>query len=358
MLDEFRKVSKAEWLAKVEKDLKGKPMDSLNWSQEDRVYTPFFHADDAPQMGSVGDQSTNEWQICEVVIVDDIAVAHQQAIDALRKGANALSFQLSQPLTVAELSSLCEGIHLEWIHTHFEGDAEALAGLPAVFHSVVSAKGEKGYKVSCSFATVDATDIETIDEELPLAACYTIAEDKGSTVPQALAQMLITATSHIDTLAEANIEEQSWSQKLIFRVYLLDDYFLTIAKIRALQLLWSHLMYVWQGSETDTARVEAVAMIDEPDADENTNKIRLTSQAMAASIAGVERLTIYPSDHSKVPGGTVFSRRIALNIHHLLQQESYLHEVVDPASGSYYIETLTNDLAEAAWSIFQKESEA
>ena len=360
MLDQFKKVSKADWLAKVEKDLKGKPLDSLDWQLEGSVYTPFFHADDLAHAGATSDQSTNEWQICEVVYVDTIATARTQALAALEKGANALSFQLQRPLTEPELTELLEGIHLEWIHTHFEGPADAMADLPAMVHAVVTAKKERGYNVSCSFAQVPADQIETIDEELPLAAIYLIEEPTGVGQSAGLAAMLLEASDYLSQLEASSIEIQSWSQKLMFRVYTSDDFFVTIAKIRALQLLWAQLMYAWQGTEThsDTARVEAVARVEEADSDEHTNKVRLTNRAMAAAVAGVERLTIYPSDQHMQSEGDTFSRRIALNIHHLLQQESYLHQVVDPASGSYYIETLTNDLAEAAWSIFQKESEA
>ena len=87
--------------------------------------------------------------------------------------------------------------------------------------------------------------------------------------------------------------------------------------------------------------------------DPNTNMIRATTQAMSVVLGGVNRLTVLPSD--AIEGEpTDFSRRIARNVQHLLTMESFMDRVVDPAKGSYYIEKLTEKIAEAAWSEFQR----
>jgi methylmalonyl-CoA mutase len=87
--------------------------------------------------------------------------------------------------------------------------------------------------------------------------------------------------------------------------------------------------------------------------DPNYNIIQSTTQAMAAIIGGVDRLTVLPSDAFQ--GATTdFSRRIARNVQHILKMESYLDWVADPAAGSYFIEKLTLHLAEAAWNSFQQ----
>jgi len=75
---------------------------------------------------------------------------------------------------------------------------------------------------------------------------------------------------------------------------------------------------------------------------------------MSAIIGGSNRLFIHASDEFKDKNGTTFGKRIALNVQHLLQLESYLDRVVDPAAGSYYIEKMTEDLAEAVWKKFTR----
>ena len=76
---------------------------------------------------------------------------------------------------------------------------------------------------------------------------------------------------------------------------------------------------------------------------------------MSAILGGVHSLTIAPSDVKNM-GNAAFNHRIARNIQHLLQMESYFDRVADPAAGSYYVEQLTNQIAEAAWLYFQELS--
>ena len=85
--------------------------------------------------------------------------------------------------------------------------------------------------------------------------------------------------------------------------------------------------------------------------DANVNMLRTQTEAMSATIAGVDSLTVLPYDISyKTPDD--FSERIARNQQLLLKEESHFDKVTDPSAGSYYIETLTKEIAEQAWSIF------
>ena len=75
---------------------------------------------------------------------------------------------------------------------------------------------------------------------------------------------------------------------------------------------------------------------------------------MSAVIGGTNRLYIYPSDSFKNKKETLNAQRIALNTQYLMQLESYLDKVQDPAAGSYYLEKLTDDLAQAVWKKFKE----
>ena len=107
-----------------------------------------------------------------------------------------------------------------------------------------------------------------------------------------------------------------------------DDYFLTIAHHRAVRRLL-------EGSETKIA----TRVPYDPAFDPDTNRIRFTAQALAAVTGGTDYLFIDPSDGRP---GTDFSRRISLNIQHLLREEAKLEQAVDAAAGSYYLEALTD----------------
>ena len=133
-----------------------------------------------------------------------------------------------------------------------------------------------------------------------------------------------------------------------------DSYFINIAKLRAFKLLWQQVLQAWDSSLTDLPTIEIHLGLKSQTAEANYNKIKATTQAMSAVVGGVQRLYIYPSDISPQDNGSDFARRIAWTIQHLMQLESYMDRVKDPAAGSYYIESLTNRLAEDAWEEFRK----
>ena len=81
--------------------------------------------------------------------------------------------------------------------------------------------------------------------------------------------------------------------------------------------------------------------------------IKAATQTMAAAIGGADLIYVLPADYQQKGESTSFSRRIARNVQHLLQMESHLDQVIDPAAGSYYIERLTRHLCEEAWQEFQ-----
>ncbi len=127
--------------------------------------------------------------------------------------------------------------------------------------------------------------------------------------------------------------------------------------MRAFKLLWLHILKVWNAPLT----LPATAVhfnIDAYTDDLYTNMIRATTMAMSAVLGGADRLTVLPYDAGREASAQyppAFGRRIARNVQHLLQLESGLGDIPDPAAGSYYIETLTRQLAEAAWKEFRND---
>ncbi|MEL6820707.1 MAG: methylmalonyl-CoA mutase subunit beta, partial [Calditrichota bacterium] len=140
--------------------------------------------------------------------------------------------------------------------------------------------------------------------------------------------------------------------QLVFAVG--SDFFMEIAKLRAARLLWHHLV-----SSFDSKPIESGVSIhcetstwNKTLYDPHVNMLRTTTEAMSAVMGGCDSLTILPFDEI-LNGGNSFSRRIARNTHHLLREESGFHQVVDPAGGAPYVESLTRQLAEAAWEEFK-----
>ena len=344
MFEEFKSVSKREWLEKVTKDLKGKKsIDSFNWELDGMEFTPFYHADDKnSDLSPIGAKPTNSWEIGERIIVTDYKAANQQALEALQKGANALLFIFDETPTLENLTILLKDIQNEWISTHFNLDVSEN------FVKVIQAKNQNTSEINCSFSLNDISKLEDYVNQFPKGKLL-----KVNAVEDSLATVVKKGNDLLETLNDANLDIKKYHSQIQFSISLDDNYFASIAKIRALKLLWQNVLTAWDKDLIANSPIEVHLTTNSQTEEDHYNKIKATTQAMSAVIGGVDRLFIYPSDALKNPNGTVFSRRIALNVQHLMQQESYLDRVIDPSAGSYFIEELTNKIAEKAWSEFR-----
>lgn len=365
LFEQFPSITKADWLSKVEKDLKGRPLDSLNWAiTENIVMTPFAHAEDLEKSPAplINKRATNSWEIGVRIVVKDMQLANKEALNALMNGANALAFELTNSLNKSDLSILLKGIELEWISTHFIFKESAWKPFLNLFIEYLDEQKCNKEKLACTFSfgssitsSQGATYFTKVVRQLPQVQLLTIdtkALNQGTdTVIQELTETIIQGNQALINLNKQNLELAQYHTQIQFSLSLRDSYFVNIAKIRALKLLWQQVLSAWQ-IESSTCNIEVHLTTTTQTDNENYNKIKATAQAMAAVIGGAKRLYIYPSDEFKDGIGSPFAQRIALNIQHLMQLESYMDRVVDPAAGSYYIEKLTNQLAEEAWRVF------
>ncbi|MGB0863136.1 MAG: methylmalonyl-CoA mutase family protein [Saprospiraceae bacterium] len=353
MFPEFKRVSKKEWLEKVTKDLKGKKsIDSFNWEFDGMEFTPFYHGDDI-NGGDDGEEKVylcptvtngktqNTWEIGERIIVSDYKAANQQALEVLQKGANALLFILNENPALDNLNILLNDIQLEWISTHFNIDVFDN------FIKIIQSKKQNPAEINCSFPLNDISKLEDYTNQLPKGKFLSV---NVINTENALTNAIKKGNELLENINEAGLDISKYHSQIQFSISVDDNYFGSIAKIRALKILWSQVLIAWGIVETLHCNV-STHIITETN-DENYNKIKATTQAMSAVIGGADRLYIYPSDANQTENGTSFSRRISLNVHHLMEQESYLDRVIDPSAGSYFIEELTNRIAEKAWKGF------
>jgi methylmalonyl-CoA mutase len=131
------------------------------------------------------------------------------------------------------------------------------------------------------------------------------------------------------------------------------SYFVEIAKLRALRILWNNVLQAY-GATLAPAEIVVSFTRDSQDENIHTNMIRAATQTMSAVIGGADRIYVLPANAATGVPSDAFTRRIARNVQHLLQLESYFDKVIDPAAGSYYIEKMTELLAQNAWSQFQR----
>ncbi|MBT8044276.1 MAG: methylmalonyl-CoA mutase subunit beta [Verrucomicrobiae bacterium] len=176
--------------------------------------------------------------------------------------------------------------------------------------------------------------------------------DSGASATQELAYIISTAVCYIEKMKKRGIEPADLLPHMRVSLSVGSDYFMEIAKIRATRWLWSKMAEAY-GVEDAGVYIHARTSIwNKTCYDAHSNMLRVTSEAFAAVVAGVDGMHIGAYD--EVAGKSdEFSRRIARNIHIILREECGLDQVIDPAGGSNYIEWLTDQVAASAWSIFQ-----
>ncbi|MEY9877243.1 methylmalonyl-CoA mutase [Streptacidiphilus sp. MAP12-33] len=182
--------------------------------------------------------------------------------------------------------------------------------------------------------------------------------EAGASAAEELGCSLATGVAYLRLLTEAGLSVDEACRQLEFRYAATADQFLTVAKLRAARRLWARVAEVCgagaEGAQLQHAVTSPVMMTRR---DPYVNMLRTTIATLAAGVGGADSVTVLPFDHDLgLPDA--FARRIARNTSSVLLEESHLGRVTDPAGGSWYVERLTDELAQAAWAFFQELEQA
>ena len=181
----------------------------------------------------------------------------------------------------------------------------------------------------------------------------------GASASWELAGAVAAGVAYLRLLGEAGLSVPDSLRQISFRLAADDDQFMTVAKFRVLRRLWARVAEVAGEPDAGAARVHAVtSMPMMAQRDPWVNMLRTTVAAFGAGVGGADTVLVQPFD-AAIPGGLPgtaagFARRIARNTQLLLLEESHLGRVLDPAGGSWFVEDLTERLAEQAWEHFQQ----
>jgi methylmalonyl-CoA mutase len=174
--------------------------------------------------------------------------------------------------------------------------------------------------------------------------------DAGANAAQDIALAAATGVEYLRAMLDAGMELDAASGQLMFRFHLGTHHFLSIAKLRAARWVWSRVIEACGGAtQACPMRIHArtgnrVLTRRDP----YVNLLRNSVAVFAAGLGGAETITSVPFD-ILAGGPTKFSRRVARNSLLVLQEESHLNRVMDPAGGSWFMDQLTEELATSAW---------
>ena len=180
-----------------------------------------------------------------------------------------------------------------------------------------------------------------------------IHEGGGSAV-QELAYALAIGVDYLRAMSARGLDVDVVAPRLRFVFAVGGNFFMEVAKLRAARLLWSQIVDAFGGNdEAQKMTIHAhTARWNKTTVDPYVNMLRVTTEAFAGAVGGVGSMAVAPFDDVVRPADE-FARRIARNTQLVLQSETNVARVIDPAGGSWYVEQLTDQLARQAWSAFQ-----
>jgi methylmalonyl-CoA mutase len=272
------------------------------------------------------------------------AVDGTDVLDELERGATSL-WVLAEHVAADSLASFLDGVLLDLAPIVLEAPtpahARALVALAPLHPDSNLGATEDDDLVAFARLALDAGVRGIVVDGVPV-------HEQGASDVQELGRVLARGAQVLRILEDAGIEPEQAVGLVELRVAVTDEQFPSIAKLRALQVLWARLTYLCGVTQPRT-RVHAVTSRPMTSAyDVHVNLLRTTVAAFAAGVGGADAVTVVPFDE---PTGetTALGRRLARNISALLVEESHLARVIDPAAGSYAVERLTQDLCRAAW---------
>ena len=404
LLADFPAIAKQQWMDKITADLKGADFDKkLVWkTNEGFSVLPFYRAEDIEGLQTTeavpgkfpyvrGTKADNNWFVRQDIVVEDAKMANAKALDILFKGVDSLGFKLNKKdLSPAFIETLLEGIAADCVELNFSICTRSSAELATILTNYFKAKGYDATKLhgSINWDGMNAMLLRGKDFEkdalqtlakttfeaalgLPyyrvLGVNATTLNNAGAYVAQELGYALAWGNEYLSQLVEAGCETSLVAKKIKFNFAVGGNYFMEIAKFRAAKLLWAQIVDAYNptclkdncahtvdGICKCAAKMRIHAQTSEFNKtifDANVNMLRTQTEAMSATLGGVNSLTVMAYD-STFKQSDEFSERIARNQQLLLKEESHFDKVADPAAGSYYIETLTNNIAEQAWKLF------
>lgn len=377
--------TREQWLAAVDKVLKGKDFDKVLVSStlDELLIQPLYTADDVATMADedgfpgfdpllrgahAAPRADGQWDIRSRVAHPDPRTANAQVLEDLGNGATSVELVLDLGIgsgisirSAEELAQVLDGVLLD----------VAPVSLRAGVHGLVAAQWFTRLLAERGVAGVDAVGdlgvdpvaalVMTGEADTDLEPAVALAQsgtrlrvftasgapacDAGASEAQEIGYILAVGLHYLRAVGDAS--------QITLEVTADVDLFATVAKIRALRHCWATILQAMD-QPIDTTRIVATSA-DRwlTEVDPWVNILRGTAATVGAVVGGADGVTLAPFDSAAgLPGD--LGRRLARNTQLLLQDESGIGRVLDPAGGSWYIETLTDELAAAGWKFFQR----
>lgn len=366
LFDDFPQVSAKQWKQKIQFDLKGADYnDTLVWESPEGIKVkPFYHAEDLKTVKGFELSKNHNWKIAQSIFAGDSQRANEKAKDCLKRGAESLVVTI--PNKKVDLETLLSGIDVELVPIHFNFEFLDTEYIEMIRHQLEERKssyhlnldvignlarsGNWFHNLKKDFAILTQIHEASLHQEgKTIGVDISLYQNAGATMIQQLAYGLAQANEYLNRFTK---DAPETAISITFKVAVSGNYFFEIAKLRALRWLWQSVTEAY-GIHQDCHILAYPSKRNKTLYDYNTNMLRTTSECMSAILGGAD--TVYNLSYDSIyHKDNEFGERIARNQLLLLKEESYFHQGSNMAEGSYYIASLTQQLAEKALVLFKQ----
>ncbi|MEG2071189.1 MAG: methylmalonyl-CoA mutase family protein [Bacteroidales bacterium] len=396
LFNEFPPVSTEQWEELINKDLKGADYEKkLVWrTDEGFKVRPYYRAEDLDKVDYLNSlpnefpytrgikNHDNHWEIVQEITEENLVKANEIALESVERGATVVALNTKNVTDYSALATLLAGLDIETVGVQFchaQNYVELMRFFVEYLHQ--NKINKENVQGSLDFDPIvyflkrtkfyrsqeeDMNEMITLIDmasDMPHFKVLNInglaMHNAGSTIVQEVGYALGIANEYFAYGIEKGMTIEKIACNTQVTLSVGSNYFMEIAKLRAVRLLWSTVVNQYKPA-CDCAyklHINTVASSwNKTLYDPYVNMLRSTTEGMAAAIGGADSISLKPFD-LVFKEDDEFSRRISRNIQVILKEESYFDKVLDPAAGSYYIENLTDSIAEHAWKLFQHVEE-
>ena len=392
LFTEFQAPTTQEWLDKIEVDLKGADFQKkLVWrTNEGFNVQPFYRREDLANLKTPdalpgefpfvrgNKKDSNEWYVRQNIKVDDPVEANKKALDILNKGIDSIGFRFGGDMVSPSfIETLLKDIRLDIVEVSYRTCPRHAVELAEILVKYFEKQGydkeiivggvgfdpidkmlQKGKNTTPMLAQLPKL-VETL-KDYPNLRCVMVHSDTlnnaGAYIVQELGYALAWGNEYLQELVDAGVDVDTAAKSIKFYMGISENYFMEIAKFRAARLLWAQIVKQYEPKCDCACKMiinASTSTYNQTLFDSYVNLLRSQTEAMSAALGGVHSMVVTPFD-APYEKATDFSERIARNQQLLIKEESHFDRIVDPSAGSYYIEHLTDALAQEAWKIFLK----
>lgn len=361
LFKDFDPVSAKAWKQQIQFDLKGADYnETLIWKNLEGIdVKPFYNSEDYTAGFYKNSFPKNNWKASQEIFIDDEKIANKLALDAINRGAEAIYFTSEKEFDITStfndfpfsdstiyfnIKLLSEKFYKLLITFLSEKKATVFYNIDIIGN--LAREGNWFSNLKEDHTILGNISKEFLNENI-FSVDATLYQNAGANMVQQLAYSLAHANEYLNHFSKKEVQPT-----LTFKIAVGTNYFFEIAKIRALRNLYTLLAKEYNINE-DCHIVVIPSKRNKTIYDYNVNLLRTTTEYMSAILGGANTVCslAYDAIYHK---SNEFGERIGRNQLLILKSESYFNSEDNPTEGSYYIESLTNQLTEKSLTLFKE----